>query len=131
MAMITAAAVVATAVPVRAEPVVTVDRDTCRWLERHVPAADVEHRPRADVSADGLSLELPDTYAIDITVLLQERFGLPSDEAAWKGEVRVGEVVVDAGGRAWFEGQPLQPEDEHRLVALCREANGGRRDAGE
>ena len=50
-----------------------------------------------------------------------ERYGIPANGTNFKGDVFVGEVVVDvASGRATFNGQPLQSDAEAELAARCQ-----------
>lgn len=102
----------------------------CARLARHYPADDVTYQPGRDVRgkpvapADldgGAGLILPEAVIIPIEVDLFDRFGIPANDANFKGDVYVGEVVVDvASGRAIFNGQPLQTEAEAALAARCQ-----------
>lgn len=112
----------------------TLSENDCARLARHYPADDVTYRPGRDVRgkavapADlppelggGSGLILPDAVVIPIEVDLFERYGIPANSASFKGDIFVGEVVVDvASGRATFNGQPLQSEAEAELAARCQ-----------
>lgn len=112
------------------EAYLTLSENDCTRLARHYPADDVAYRPGQDVRgkavapADldpGSGLILPDAVVIPIEVDLFERYGIPADSANFKGDVFIGEVVVDvASGRAIFNGQPLQSEAEAELAARCQ-----------
>jgi hypothetical protein len=109
---------------------VTLSESDCDRLARHYPAEDVTYQPGRDVRgkavapADlngGSGLVLPEAVVIPIQLELFERYGLPANQANFKGDAYIGEVVVDvASGRAIFNGQPLQSEDEAELAALCQ-----------
>ncbi len=108
----------------------TISEGDCARLARHHPAGDVTYQPGRDVRGkpvvpadldDGNSLILPGAVVIPIEVDLFERFGIPAEETSFKGDIFIGEVVVDvASGRAFFNGQPLQSEAEAELAARCQ-----------
>lgn len=108
----------------------TISQGDCARLARHHPADDVTYQPGRDVRGrpvvpadlEGESgLILPQAVVIPIEVDLFERFGIPANNANFKGDIFVGEVVVDvASGRATFNGQPLQSEAEAELAARCQ-----------
>jgi len=113
---------------------VTLSKGDCDRLARHYPADDVAFQPGLDVrgrpvapadlnggpNGDG-GLILPEAVIIPIEVEMFRRFGIPANRANFKGDIFIGEVVVDvASGRAVFNGQPLQSEEEAQLAALCQ-----------
>jgi hypothetical protein len=112
------------------ERYLTLSRADCARLARHYPAdgvayeagRDVRGKPVVPADVDGGSgLILPEAVIIPIEVDLFERFGIPADEDSFKGDIFIGEVVVDvATGRAIFNGQPLQSEAEAELAARCQ-----------
>jgi hypothetical protein len=121
------------------EAYLTLSEHDCARLARHYPAppnstGDVTYQPGRDVRgravapADlapwpggGSGLILPDAVVIPIELDLFERHGIPANSANFKGDVFIGEVVVDvASGRATFNGQPLQSEAEAELAARCQ-----------
>ena len=123
------------AVPAAVAPAgyLTFSEDGCARLARHYPAGDVAYQPGHDVRGKAVApadlapahgggrLILPDAVVIPIELDLFERFGIPADSANFKGDVFVGEVVVDvASGRAFFNGQPLGSEAEAELAARCQ-----------
>jgi hypothetical protein len=119
-----------------AEAYLTLSEADCDRLARHYPSADATYQPGRDVRGravapadlnSGGGLVLPEAVVIPIQIELFERYGLPANQANFKGDAYIGEVVVDvASGRAIFNGQPLQSEDEAELAALCQRI---RRDA--
>ncbi|MEQ9609774.1 MAG: hypothetical protein RLN99_19115 [Kiloniellaceae bacterium] len=125
-----------TAAPAAAEEAyLTISEADCARLTRHYPAplnstGDVTYQPGSDVRgkpvtpADlngGGGLILPDAVVIPIEVDLFERYGIPANSANFKGDIFIGEVVVDvASGRATFNGQPLQTDAEAELAARCQ-----------
>jgi len=108
----------------------TLSENDCARLARHYPADDVTYQPGRDVRgkavapADldgGKGLFLPDAVVIPIEVELFERYGIPANGTSFKGDLYVGEVVVDvASGRATFNGQPLATDAEAELAARCQ-----------
>lgn len=100
------------------------DQD-CRWLSRHRPAADVEYKPGVSTTGKPVApadlggrppLALPEVYTFSIG---REIVGLPGNVQA---NLSVGTVLFDTvGQRLSFNGQPLSPQLEDELVALCRE----------
>lgn len=108
----------------------TLSKGDCDRLARHYPSGDVAFQPGRDVRGkpvapadleDDSGLILPEAVIIPIEVDMFRRFGLPANQASFKGDIFIGEVVVDvASGRATFNGQPLQSEEEAQLAALCQ-----------
>ncbi len=108
----------------------TITKADCARLARHYPAPDVAYQPGRDVRgkpvvpADlegGSGLVLPEAVVIPIEVDLFERYGIPANGINYKGDIFIGEVVVDvASGRAIFNGQPLQSDEEAELAARCQ-----------
>lgn len=126
-----AAMLLAAAFPAAAEEsFLTISEGDCARLARHYPADDVTFQPGRDVRgkpvapADlngGNALVMPEAVVIPIEVDLFERYGIPANSANYKGDIFIGEVVVDvASGRATFNGQPLQSEAEAELAARCQ-----------
>ncbi|WP_193370557.1 hypothetical protein [Pelagibius marinus] len=108
----------------------TITKADCARLALHYPAPDVAYQPGRDVRgkkvvpADldgGNGLVLPEEVVIPIEVDLFDRYGIPANGINYKGDIFIGEVVVDvATGRAIFNGQPLQSEAEAELAARCQ-----------
>src|SRR5690606_25450698 len=99
-------------------------------LTRHYPDADVAYKPGRDVRGKAVApadlarrspLVLPDSVVIPVEIDLLKHYGIPGSGANFKGDVYVGEVVVDVStGRATFHGQPLASEAEAELAARCQ-----------
>ena len=113
---------------------ITITEPTCRTLVAHRPAPDVAYTPGRDVQgrpvapADldgGVTLRMPETISIAITVEIAERFGIPTVPHLYKPEAMIGEVTY-RDGRFWFNGQPLQSEAEATLSELCQKQLGSR-----
>lgn len=112
------------------EAYVTLSENDCARLARHYPDPGVAYQPGRDVRGKAVApadldpnagLILPDAVVIPIEVELFERYGIPANRANFKGDLFVGEVVVDvASGRATFNGQPLQSDAEAELAARCQ-----------
>lgn len=120
-----------TALPAAAQDAyLTVSEGDCARLARHYPTDDVTYQPGRDVHGKPVvpadlnpagGLILPDAVVIPIELDLFERYGIPANKANFKGDVFIGEVVVDvATGRAIFNGQPLQSDAEAELAARCQ-----------
>lgn len=113
-----------------AESVVIISRADCARLTVHQPAPDVAYQPGvdargrpvapADLPGSNPPIAMPDEIAIDITVEIQKRFGIPANSALYKPEARVGTIVVRPDGSATFNGQPLTSPESRALAALCQ-----------
>lgn len=109
---------------------VTISREGCAALQRYVPAPDVNYKPGVDVNGNAVApadldggtppLEMPSDITISITSLLQQKFGIPVDPNSYKPEAYIGTVTVNADGRAYFNGQPLQDDAAYELAQLCQ-----------
>jgi hypothetical protein len=108
---------------------VAITREDCQYLVRHQPAPDVAYQPGVDVHgravapADlggGSQIQLPETIYIPIEVNIGRRYGIPANSALWKATAEVGTVAV-TGDQVTFNGQPLTPDDNAALAALCRD----------
>jgi hypothetical protein len=101
----------------------------CTSLTTHVPDSDVAYKPGVDVNGNsvapadvggGLRIETPTEFEIPITLDLQKKLNIPADENLFQTDhFRAGTVTVK-GGRAYFNGQPLQDEEAARLSELCQ-----------
>lgn len=119
-----------------AEPVVIISRSDCARMTAHRPAADATYKPGVDAQGRAVApadlpgtaqIAIPDEIAIDITVDLQKRFGIPSDATLFKPEARIGTVVVKPDGSATFNGQPLSSPEQQALAALCQKQGASAR----
>ncbi len=133
--LMAASLVAATAAMAQGITVVITDAD-CRDLVAHQPGADVTYQAGKDVygrdvaAADingGLQLAIPESLRIPIEIDLFERFGIPANAANFEADAQVGEVVVKEG-RSYFNGQPLQNEEQARLAAACQRVLRGTND---
>lgn len=110
-----------------------VDLSVCQYLPRHVPAADVEHRPGADVvngrpvapadlpgSAGGIGTA-PLRIEIPVTLDFARRLGIGGTNGGLPGKTEVGRLTV-IGDQIWFNGQSLTGPSETQLYALCKSA---------
>ena len=105
------------------EGAVAIKREDCARLVKHVPAPDGQGRPVVPADLDaGYGIALPETIRIPITVLLQDRFGIPANSDLYKGEAEIGlaEVSLD-GERVTFNGQELGSLEAKALAAACQE----------
>jgi len=109
---------------------VTVTAATCAQLAVHTPDSDVAYKPGVDVNGNavvpatlggGVQIRTPTEFNIPITVDLHEKLGVPPDPALYQTQnFTVGTVTV-RDGRAYFNGQPLQDDEAHRLSQLCQQ----------
>ena len=112
---------------------VTIRTADCAHLVRHAPAPDVAYQPGIDVRGrrvvpaeveGGVTLDLPEAFAIPINVDLQKRLGIPADPAQFQTRDFTVGTVTWKNGQGYFNGQPLQSEEATRLAALCQERLG-------
>ena len=108
---------------------ITITRQDCTRVVRHVPAPDVAYRPGVDVRgrkvapADldgGFKVTPPKEFDIPITVDLQDRLGIPANPTLFQAEAEVGKITYK-DGKAWFNGQPLATEKTAALAKFCRD----------
>lgn len=121
----------APAIAAAGEGTIEITRADCDSLVKHVPAPDVAYQPGVDVNGDpvvpadldgGYQVALPAVIRIPITVLLQERFGIPANSVLYKGEAEIGVAEVDLNGdRVTFNGQDLTSPEARALSAACQE----------
>ncbi len=113
----------------QAEATVIITTADCARLVAHRPAPDVAYRsgvdahgrPVAPADLDGgIGLELPEDLIIEIEVDLFERFGIPADPANYQSDALIGLVTFE-NGRFYFNGQPLQNEEEAALAERCQQ----------
>lgn len=111
---------------------VAISRRDCQYLVRHHPAPDVAYQPGIDVHGravvpadvdDGSQIKLPETIYIPIEVDIGQRYHIPANSILWKATAEIGTVAV-TGDRVTFNGQPLTPDDNAALVAMCRDKFG-------
>ncbi len=118
-----------------AQEVVITARD-CDRLVQHEPDADVTFVPNVDVRGRPVApadlpgssqIQVPENFSIPITVDLAERLGIPpGGDADFTAEAFIGQVDVEPGGRAFFNGQPLQDEAARQLSILCQRVGSTR-----
>lgn len=103
--------------------------DVCRSLVAHEPAPDVTYQPGVDARgrpvapADlpgGISLEVPEDFAVLISRDLAGQFGIPEDSGVFEGNVILG-LVTYTDGQLFFDGQPLFDPAQAVIARLCRE----------
>ncbi|MFD2207298.1 hypothetical protein [Kiloniella antarctica] len=109
--------------------IVKISREDCTRLIKHHPADDVTYVPGvtkrgkkvvpADLNAQPITL--PDVIRIPITVDLFERYNIPANKANFGAEAEIGVVEVYKNGRSFFNGQPLQSEEQRELAIKCQE----------
>jgi hypothetical protein len=105
---------------------IKIDKQTCKYLARHVAKPDVNYEPGKDVHGRDVAPadlnstpQIGDTFTIPITVDLGNKYGLGKAAGT---EATVGIVHVE-GNKTYLNGQPLGAEDEENIAVLCLEAN--------
>ncbi len=110
-----------------------ITRADCARLVAHTPSDDVTYRSGVDVrgrpvapaDVDGIqALALPESYRVRIEVDSDDRFGIPATDGNYDAGIVIGEALVEADGRVFFNGQPLQSEATFELGRRCRELLG-------
>lgn len=110
------------------DAIVKISRDDCSRLIKHNPSDDVTYTPgvtkrgKKIVSADlnAQPIVLPDIIQIPITVDMFERYNIPANKANFGAEAEIGVVEVHKDGRSFFNGQPLQNEEQLELALKCQ-----------
>lgn len=106
----------------------TISRDHCVRLVRHVPAADVTYRPGVDVRGNpvvpadldgGAGIVLPKSFAIPLTVDLGRHLGIPLKDDGLKAEAQLGSIEY-RDGQFWFGGKRLGGKGSAVLTEICR-----------
>lgn len=107
---------------------IKIEKGACDLVTRHQPTPDVEYQPGVDAYGRPIapadlnpSLTLPPVITIPLTLDLASGLGLPMGKLTGT-EATVGVIRVE-GNKAYFNGQPLQPEFEDNLAILCMKAN--------
>lgn len=115
--------------PQPAPNTVVLKRSDCTRLTAHVPSADATYQPGVDVHGRAVApadlagtpqIVMPEDITINITVELQQRFGIPVTSNLYKPEASIGSVVVKPDGTATFNGQPLTNQEQSALAFLCQ-----------
>lgn len=108
---------------------VIISAEDCRALVRHEPVPDVAFRAGVDVRGRQVvpadlnpsPIQPPEDFAINITVDLFDRLGIPPGGGAeYAGEVGVGTVDVTADQHVLFNGRPVSDDAQRELVDNCR-----------
>ena len=77
---------------------------------------------RADVRKEDDASPLP--TAVDVSVLLQDRYAIPADPKLYRGELPVSRFFVRSDGVVNYAGQPLAAADQQAVSNICRRAYG-------
>jgi hypothetical protein len=99
----------------------------CRYLTEYQQAEGVEYQPGLDVDGNAVvpadinrnQIEVPKVVGFDITVDVAEYAGLPVPQGT-ETLARIGTVTIE-NNQLKFNGEPLKPESEQALIALCEE----------
>ena len=121
--------------PAAGQSQVSVSKADCQKLVRvHTPAPDVAYKPGADpfgrkfapADVGGPSpIQMPEAITIDIGIDLAEKYGLGS-AGKYTGEAAIGKVTV-RGGRAYWNGKPLDLGGQAAIADACKRIYGRRR----
>lgn len=111
----------------------TVSREDCRRIVKHLPAPDVAYKPGFDahgrkvVPADlggGSTWQPPETITIDIAINLAEKYGIGAG-GKFKGEAKIATVTVNTKtGEVMLDDKPAGDAVETAIAKACREAYG-------
>ena len=109
----------------------TVSREDCRRIVKHLPAPDVAYKPGVDaygrkvVPADiggGSTWQPPETITIDIEINLAEKYGIGAG-GKFKGEAKIAADTVNTKtGEVMLDGKPVGDAAETAIAKACREA---------
>lgn len=119
--------------PAFAAETMTISTADCRRLVAHAPRADVTYQAGVDargkpvVPADvgGATLDLPSVIEIPLTVDVAKRLrpGAPGDvlgsRRGIEGKAALGTLTIK-GNDVFWNGRPLQSQDEILLAESCR-----------
>ncbi|MCG8492521.1 MAG: hypothetical protein MI743_12955 [Sneathiellales bacterium] len=107
---------------------VTITKENCSRIEKHVAASDVAYKPGVDVHGrpvvsadlDGVNrIRLPDEIVIDLSLPLQDLLSSPPERLK-NADVRVGEITYNMKtGKMLFNGQELADPAMHALAEEC------------
>ena len=108
---------------------VVLQDSTCRYLTEYQTPPGVEYQSGVDVNGDPVvpadinnnGIRPPDVYEFDLTVDVADYAGIDIP-AETEGLARIGTVTVE-NNQLKFNGEPLKPESERALIALCNEDN--------
>ena len=110
------------------QPTVSVTKEDCSRLVIHHPSDDVAYTPgitkrgRKVVPADlnAQPIVLPEVIKIPITVDMFERYTIPANQSNFTADAEIGVVEVHKDGQAYFNGQPLQNDEQRELALKCQ-----------
>jgi len=114
----------------------------CRNFYNYQPPEDIHYKPGvdvhgkpvvpADIGQPGIvsNPAVPEDFTIDITVLLQERFGIPADSSSFFPEANIG-VVEYRDGDFFFNGQRLSDVRQRAVQEACKAALKSESEAGD
>jgi len=131
-----ALAAIVTAATGASAQTLSISRENCALLTRHIPRADVEYQPGQDVvngkkvvpaDLNGTpQIQVSENFDIPITVEIANRLGIPTfpdpahpERDLYKPEAFMG-IVAYRNGRFYFNDQPLQDDAEATLAELCQ-----------
>lgn len=99
----------------------------CRYLTEYQQTGDVEYEPGVDVDGNAVvpadidqnRIDVPEVVSFDITVDVARYAGLPVPQGT-ETLAKIGTVSIE-NNQLKFNGEPLKPESEQALIALCEE----------
>jgi hypothetical protein len=109
-----------------------VSRSDCNQVVKYRQPAGVAYQPGVDATgrqvasadlAGGIQVQPRTEFTIDLTLDLQNRFGVPTNPNRPLAQANVGQITV-RGDKAYFDGQPLTDEGQDALAQLCQQQFG-------
>lgn len=113
------------AFPAMAQDIV-IEEDYCQYLIEYQPAEGVEYQPGVDVDGaavvpadiEGTQIQPPEVIEFNIAIDVAEYVGIPVQPGI-ENFANVGTIQV-VNNRLFFNGEPLKPDSEKALYALCQ-----------
>ena len=104
---------------------IVLDQSLCKYMVEHRPAADVEYQDGVDVHGDPVVgadlnepvIKPPKVIHFPITIDAAEYTGLNVPDGV-ETEFDVGTITLE-NKQLKFNGEPLTPENQRALIALC------------
>jgi len=126
-------------------PLTRIDARKCQEFARHIPDADVAHRPGTELDADGkpivpadleaaAAITAPDSFTVDVKSYLAQTYRLPAASPFYSPEAFMGTVAVQMQPTGTplvtFNGKPITNPGEASFFVACAEAEKKRAGAG-
>lgn len=104
----------------------TLPEKECDYLLSYQPSPDTEYQPGIDVHGKPVMeadltpqvVKPPEVYNFVVTVDIARYLGLAMPEGT-EGNVPVGMITIEKDGHIFFNGNPLEGDEEAALKAIC------------